>query len=156
MSGNFYINGAAAMTSLDDTWTTPRDRYAEWHQEFNFSLDAAALSNSALCEQWYGPDNPDPDKRDAFTTDWLKDSDNGTVWLNPPYGRSIGKWMELAHNWSVKGLTIVNLIPARTDTHWFHDYCINHEVRYLRGRLKFGDSKNCAPFPSAIVVMRNK
>jgi len=154
MTSNFFVHGAAAMTSNDDTWTTPRDKFQQWDSEFNFVLDAAALSTSALCNNWYGPDHPDAEFRDALTCDWSKDSGGGTIWLNPPYGRTIGKWMEKAHNEAKRGATVVCLVPSRTDTHWFHDYCIMHKVRYLRGRLKFGGAKTSAPFPSALVVMR--
>ena len=78
----------------------------------------------------------------------------GAVWLNPPYGRQIGKFLAKADNESKKGIVIVCLVPARTDTKWWHEYCIHHEIRFIRGRLKFGDSKNSAPFPSALVIMR--
>lgn len=78
----------------------------------------------------------------------------GAVYLNPPYGRGIGKFMNKANQESKKGIIIVALVPARTDTAWWHDYCIQHEVRFIRGRLKFGNSKNCAPFPSAVVIMK--
>jgi phage N-6-adenine-methyltransferase len=156
MTSNFFVHGAAAMTSNDDTWTTPKDKFQQWDSEFNFVLDAAALSTSALCDNWYGPDHPDAEFRDALTRDWFKDSKGGTIWLNPPYGRSIGRWMEKAHSEAKLGATVVCLAPSRTDTKWFHDYCIMHEVRYLRGRLKFGGAKTAAPFPSALVIMKPK
>jgi phage N-6-adenine-methyltransferase len=151
---NFYVHGAAAMTSNDDTWSTPRDKFDEWNQEFNFTLDAAAMQKSALCSQWFGPDHEDPQRRDALVMDWFKEAGGGTVWLNPPYGRSINKWVKKADTESKRGAIVVCLVPSRTDTHWFHNYCISHEVRYLRGRLKFGGVKTSAPFPSALVVMR--
>lgn len=79
----------------------------------------------------------------------------GTVWCNPPYGREIGKWVEKAYKESLEGVTVVMLLPARTDTKWFHDYIYGKaEIRFVRGRLKFGDSKNSAPFPSMVVVYR--
>ena len=71
--------------------------------------------------------------------------------MNPPYGREIGRWMKKA---SEASATVVCLVPARTDTAWWHDYAMQGEIEFLRGRLKFGDSKNSAPFPSAIVVFR--
>jgi phage N-6-adenine-methyltransferase len=143
-------------TSLDDTWTTPRDFFDKLNTEFDFGLDAAAMQNSTLVpDNWYGPDHPDPAARDALRIDWNHNSRGKPIWLNPPYGRVIKDWMRKANEVSSGGGTVVCLVPARTDTHWWHDYCINaYEIRYIRGRLKFGGQKNSAPFPSAIVVMR--
>lgn len=154
-STGFY-SSATAMTSLDDTWSTPRDFFAKCAKEFDFTLDAAALQSSALCSNWYGPDHPDSEHRDAFTRDWTADSQGGVIWLNPPYGRTIKAWMKKAEEEAQKGATVVCLVPSRTDTAWFHDHCIHHEVRYIRGRLKFGNSPNAAPFPSALVIMRKR
>ena len=75
--------------------------------------------------------------------------------MNPPYGREIGRWMEKANDAAKDGVTVVCLVPARTDTKWWHECAIQHEVRFIRGRLKFGDAKNSAPFPSAVIVMRS-
>lgn len=143
-------------TSLDDTWTTPRDFFDELNKEFNFGLDAAALQASTLVpDNWYGPDHPDPASRDALKIDWNHNSRGRPIWLNPPYGRTIKDWMRKAHSVAQAGGTVVCLVPARTDTAWWHDYCINaYEIRYIRGRLKFGGQKNSAPFPSAIVIMK--
>jgi phage N-6-adenine-methyltransferase len=142
-------------SSLDDTWTTPKDFFASVNEEFDFGLDAAALSNSTLIpSNWYGPDHPDPIRRDALVRDWTSDAGGKPIWLNPPYGRVIGQWVKKANQEAQRGGIVVCLVPARTDTHWWHNYCIHHEVRFLRGRLKFGNSKNSAPFPSALVVMR--
>lgn len=141
-------------TSLDDTWTTPKDFFDEINKEFNFGLDAAALQSSTLVpDNWYGPDHPDTSRRDGLARTWHTDTDK-PIWLNPPYGRIIKKWVAKAAEESRGGGIVVCLVPARTDTSWWHESCIMHEVRFLRGRLKFGGSKNSAPFPSAIVVMR--
>ena len=142
-------------SSNDDTWTTPRDFYDKLHSEFNFSLDAAAMKSSALCNNWFGPDHDNPNLRDGLVMDWSQFASSKTVWLNPPYGRSIGLWTSKA-NFELRGggLTIVLLVPARTDTNWWHKDIIQHEVRFIKGRLKFGNQKNSAPFPSAVVVMR--
>jgi phage N-6-adenine-methyltransferase len=142
-------------TSIDGTWTTPRDYFDKVNAEFNFTLDAAALSSSTLVpDNWYGPDHPDQSRRDAFTRDWCKDS-SGPIWLNPPYGRVIKDWMRKASDVATGGGTVVCLVPARTDTAWWHDYCIDaYEIRYIRGRLKFGNQPNSAPFPSALVIMK--
>jgi len=83
-------------TSLDGTWTTPRDYFDKVNSEFNFTLDAAALSSSTLVpDNWYGPDHPDQSRRDALVRDWTEDS-TGPIWLNPPYGRVIKDWMRKA------------------------------------------------------------
>lgn len=72
--------------------------------------------------------------------------------MNPPYGRQIAVWVKKAYESAQNGATVVCLLPSRTDTAWFHDYCVKGEVRFIRGRLKFGESKNSAPFPSAVVI----
>jgi phage N-6-adenine-methyltransferase len=155
-STGFY-SSSTAMSSMDDTWATPRTYFEKVAKEFDFTLDAAALQSSTLVpENWYGPDHVDPDRRDAFTRDWTADAKGGVIWLNPPYGKTIKEWMKKADEESKKGSTVVCLVPSRTDTAWFHDSCIHHEVRYIRGRLKFGQAVNAAPFPSALVVMRPK
>lgn len=142
-------------SSLDDTWTTPKQFFDELNKEFGFTLDAAALQKSTLVpDNWYGPDHPNPSRRDAFKCLWTADAKGGHIWLNPPYGRVIGNWMAKANREAAIGSTVVCLVPARTDTKWWHNYCIQHEVRFIKGRLKFGDGKNSAPFPSAVVVMR--
>ncbi len=74
--------------------------------------------------------------------------------MNPPYGREIKKWMEKAYLESTKGAVVVCLVPARTDTAWWHDYAMLGKVRFIRGRLKFSGAKHSAPFPSAVVVFR--
>ena len=75
-------------------------------------------------------------------------------YMNPPYGRTIGKWMEKAVNEWRAGAIVVCLVPARTDTNWWHTYAMQGEIRFLKGRLKFGGSKNAAPFPSAVVIFK--
>ena len=141
-------------TSLDDTWTTPRDFFDEINKEFDFGLDAAALQASTLVpDNWYGPDHPDASRRDGLSRAWHTDTDK-PIWLNPPYGRVIKNWMEKAYQEAWVGATVVCLVPARTDTAWWHESCIMHEVRFIRGRLKFGITKGSAPFPSALIVMR--
>ena len=142
-------------TSNDDTWTTPRDFFDKINREFNFTLDAAALKSSTLVpDNWFGPDHDVPSRRDALTNDWNNYSNDGAIWLNPPYGRTIKSWVSKANAVANGGGTVVCLVPSRTDTSWWHDYCIHHEVRFIRGRLKFGNQKNSAPFPSALVIMR--
>ena len=77
--------------------------------------------------------------------------------MNPPCGREVGVWIEKAYKESLKGAIVVCLIPSRTDTKYWHDYCMKaNEIRFIKGRLKFGDSKNSAPFPSAIVIFNGR
>jgi len=91
------MNLAVMFSSAVDTWTTPRDYFAEVNAEFNFGLDAAALQVSTLVpDNWYGPDHPEIDRQDAFKRDWVADSKGLPIWLNPPYGRGIGRWTAYA------------------------------------------------------------
>jgi site-specific DNA-methyltransferase (adenine-specific) len=143
-------------SSLDDTWSTPRDFFEKLHAEFNFTLDAAALRSSAVVPNYLGPDHEYGWRHDALTVEWDGASGGGPVWLNPPYGREIGKFMKKANEEAKKGITVVCLVPSRTDTKWWWDSVIMHEVRFVKGRLKFGGQKNSAPFPSAVIVMRKK
>jgi phage N-6-adenine-methyltransferase len=141
-------------SSLDDTWTTPRYFFDKLNAEFNFTLDAAALRSSAVVPNYLGPDQEYGWRQDALTVEWAGASEGGAVWLNPPYGRVIKDFVAKADTESKKGITVVCLVPARTDTKWWWDSCIHHEVRFIKGRLKFGDSNGSAPFPSAVIVMR--
>lgn len=128
-------------TSNTDLWETPQDFFDSLNREFHFDLDACALPENAKCERYFTPEE-----------DGLKQEWNGTVWCNPPYGRQIGKWVEKAYK---SDCTVVMLLPARTDTRWFHDYIYGKaEIRFVRGRLKFGESENGAPFPSMVVIYR--
>lgn len=141
-------------SSVDQTWTTPPEFFAKLNEEFGFTLDAAALSTSTLVPgNWFGPDHPQESRRNALVNSWATD---GAVWLNPPYGRAIKEWVSKADSEAKAGATVVCLVPARTDTNWWWDSCIHHEVRFIKGRLKFGGQRNSAPFPSAVIVMRSK
>src|SRR5437867_1223959 len=127
-------------------WSTPQWLFDALDREFGFALDPCATAENAKCSKY-------------FTTadDGLKQSwDYQVVFMNPPYGRVIGAWMRKAWESSLRGATVVCLVSARTDTEWWHSFAMRAEVRLLRGRLKFGESKSCAPFPSAIVVFRPK
>jgi len=129
-------------SSLSNEWTTPRELYEQLDAEFHFTLDAASTDENALCERHYTIDD------DGLKQEWA-----GSVWLNPPYGREIGAWMQKAAQSNRGGVTVC-LVPARTDTRWWHEWIVGHatEVRFIRGRLKFGNSGSGAPFPSAIVI----
>lgn len=132
-------------TSNTDLWATPQDFFDRLNEEFGFELDVCAIAENAKCEKYYSPE-----------IDGLKQEWEGVCWMNPPYGRSIGEWVKKAYQSSLAGAIVVCLIPARTDTRWWHDYCMKGEIRFVKGRLKFGDSKNSAPFPSAIVIFGDK
>lgn len=138
------MNNDLMFSSKSNEWATPQDFFDELNKEFNFTLDVSATDENAKCQKYFTI------KDNGLVQDWA----NETVWLNPPYGREIGKWIEKAFEESQKGATVVCLIPARTDTKYFHEYCFKGEVRFIRGRLKFGDAKANAPFPSAVVVFR--
>lgn len=137
------MNKSVHFSSATDLWATPQAFFDELNKEFGFELDVCALPENAKCEKYYTPE-----------IDGLKQQWRGICWMNPPYGREIGAWMEKAYESSLEGATVVCLVPARTDTRWFHDFAMRGEIRFIKGRLKFGDSKNSAPFPSAVVVFR--
>lgn len=139
------MNTEVMFSSKSEMWSTPQDFFEKLNDEFHFTLDAAASDNNRKCFHYYTK------KDDGLSKPWI-----GVVWCNPPYGREIGKWVKHAYNQSVIAKsTIVMLLPARTDTKWFHDYILGKaEIRFIRGRLKFGGSKNGAPFPSMVVVYR--
>ena len=128
-------------TSNKDSWETPQWLFDQLDEEFGFTLDVCAFPENAKCSEYYTPE------QDGLIQDW-----EGVCWMNPPYGRKIGDWVRKAYESSQRGATVVCLLPARTDTAWWHDYCVKWEIRFLRGRLKFGGAKWNAPFPSAIVI----
>ena len=133
-------------SSKSVVWETPQDLFDKLNAEFHFDLDVCALPENAKCEKYYTPED------DGLSQPW-----NGICWCNPPYGRTIGKWVQKAYETFAGGGTVVMLLPARTDTKWFHEYIYNKaEIRFIKGRLKFGNSKNVAPFPSMIVVFDGK
>ena len=130
-------------SSATDMWSTPQEFFDQLDSEFGFTLDVCSTHENAKCDQHF------TESEDGLSQVW-----DGVCWMNPPYGRTIGKWMRKAYESSLTGATVVCLVPARTDTAWWHDYAIRGEVRFLRGRLKFGDATNSAPFPSAVIVFR--
>lgn len=133
----------ALFTSNSPEWATPQAFFDKLNNEFSFTLDVAATKENAKTPRYFTRED------DGLAQSW----DNEIVWCNPPYGRTIRHWVEKASK--TQGGAVVMLIPARTDTTYFHDYIYGKaEIRFVRGRLKFGDSKNSAPFPSMIVVFR--
>ena len=126
-------------TSNTPEWATPQDFFDKLDEEFHFDLDVCATPENAKCEKYFTKDD------DGLSQQW-----GGVVYCNPPYGREIGKWVKKCSEYEGES---VMLLPARTDTRWFHDYIYDKaEVRFIKGRLKFNDGKNPAPFPSMVVV----
>ena len=142
------MNTDLMFSSKTEMWATPQDFFDKMNEQYNFSLDVCAIPDNAKCANFFTPE-----------IDGLKQEWKGTCWMNPPYGREIGKWVAKAYEEAVekKNCIVVALLPARTDTRWFHDYIYmmyGVEVDFIKGRLKFGDGKNSAPFPSMVVVFK--
>ena len=135
---------AVHFSSRTDEWPTPEWLFSLLDREFQFTLDPCCSDANARCARHFTR------REDGLTQDWAQD----VVFMNPPYGREIGHWMRKAFAAAQAGATVVCLVPARTDTAWWHAYAIYGEIRFLRGRLKFGEAAQGAPFPSAIVVFR--
>ena len=133
------------MFSSKNNWhSTPQDLFDRMDKKYWFNLDVCADKNNHKCSRYYTKEI------DGLKQDWI-----GRCWMNPPYGREIGKWMKKAYESVLEfqsGTIVVCLVPSRTDTAWWHDYAMKGEIEFIRGRLKFGGAKYNAPFPSAIVV----
>ena len=127
-------------SSETDLWATPMSFFKKYDALYGFELDVCASVDNAKCKRYFTKED-----------DGLKQEWTGICWMNPPYGREIGLWMKKA--WESE-TTVVCLVPARTDTKWWHDYAMKGEIEFIRGRLKFGNAKNSATFPSAVVVYR--
>lgn len=143
--GRDRIN-AGLFSSNEDTWATPQDLFDALDAEFQFTLDPCASPTNAKCNRFFSRED------DGLAQPW-----DGAVFMNPPYGRGIGDWVRKAYEESRRGATVVCLIPARTDTAYWHDYVMrSDEVRFIRGRLHFGGdherTAHNAPFPSAVVI----
>lgn len=126
-------------------WGTPQELFDRLNQEFHFALDVCALPENAKCKRFSSP------LEDGLLQKW-----SGVCWMNPPYGREIEKWMQKTLQESERGATVVCLVPARTDTEWWHKYALNGEIRFIRGRVTFQGAEAIAPFPSAIVIFRDQ
>jgi phage N-6-adenine-methyltransferase len=132
-------------SSETDLWSTPQAFYDRLNAEFNFTLDPCSDGTNNKCALYFTAE------QDGLAQEWAPH----TTFMNPPYGRAIADWIRKAYEESCNGATVVILIPARTDTKYWHDYVMKaEEIRLIKGRLKFGDSTNSAPFPSAVVVFR--
>jgi len=128
-----------------DDWETPQELFDKLDAEFRFTLDVCALPKNAKCANYFSP------RDDGLSQEWT-----GVCWMNPPYGCEIAKWMRKAVRASKRGATVVCLVPARTDTEWWHKYALRGEIRFIRGRVRFRGGKATAPFPSAIVIFRDQ
>jgi len=135
-------------TSKKKDWETPQWLFDKLCNEFDFDLDVCADKHNTKCN-WHITE-----QEDCLKIDWSRSYfEILHCFMNPPYGRQIVKFIKKAYEESLKGCTVVCLVPARTDTRWWWDYCLKAvEIRFLKGRLKFGGATNSAPFPSAIVI----
>lgn len=129
-------------SSETDLWATPQEFFNQCDREFRFTLDPCCNFENRKCPRYFTKEV------DGLSQDWAPER----VWMNPPYGREIGHWMKKALDESRKGALVVCLVPARTDTKWWHEYAMKGEIRFLKGRLKFGNAIANAPFPSALVI----
>lgn len=139
-----YMNDILFSSNKMD-WETPQDLFDKLNTKYNFTIDVASNELNHKCKRYY------TEKEDGLKQDWS----NERVYCNPPYGREIGKWVKKA--FESKCLSVF-LVPARTDTKWFHEFVYNKEnveYEFLKGRLKFVGSKNSAPFPSMIIIFKN-
>lgn len=132
-------------SSKNNDWETPQSLFNALNKEFSFTLDPCATKESAKCEKFF------TEAENGLLQNWQGE----IVFVNPPYGREIYSWVQKCYRESRKqGTTVVMLIPARTDTKYFHDFIYHKakEIRFIKGRLKFSNSETAAPFPSMIVV----
>lgn len=131
-------------SSASNEWATPQEFFEQLDAEFHFTLDPCSTHDNAKCEKHYTIEE------DGLSQNW-----GGRVFCNPPYGRELPKWVKKCYEESLKGTLVVMLIPSRTDTRWFWDFIYNKaEIRFIKGRLKFGDGKQSAPFPSMVEIFK--
>ena len=138
---------ATLFSASTDEWATPQELFDALDAEFHFTLDPCSTDQNAKCAKHYTK------AQNGLAQDWTGE----TVWCNPPYGRDVGKWIRKCYEHFMGGGTAVLLLPARTDTKVFHEYIYGKaEIRFIRGRVKFGNSKYNAPFPSMIVIYKQQ
>ena len=138
------MNTDLMFSSATDDWATPQDFFDKLNREFKFEIDVCASASNAKAPTFFDKE------ANGLAQDW-----QGVCWMNPPYVRGIDAWMRKAYTSAREnGATVVCLVPARTDTKWWHDYAARGEVFFVPGRLRFGDAKHNAPFPCAVVVFR--
>ena len=133
-------------TASDDmAWETPENWFNYLNLEFKFTLDPCCVAETAKCKNYFTPDD------DGLAKSW----EDERVFMNPPYGREIPKWMKKAHDEARdNGALVVCFVPARVDTEWWHRYATKGEVRFPKGRVKFVGAEASAPFPIAVVIFR--
>ena len=139
------MNTEVLFSKKSDEWETPQEFYDELDAEFHFNLDPCATDENHKCERYFTRE------QDGLEKNW----GGCVVFCNPPYSQ-IEKWVQKSWRETRNDNTVVVLlIPSRTDTRYFHNYILNRaEIRFIKGRLKFGDGKNSAPFPSMLVIFR--
>jgi len=131
-------------SSQSNEWETPQDLFDDLDDEFHFTLDPCCTKENTKCKKYYTAED------NGLSKSWAGE----IVFMNPPYGREIGKWAKKAYGEWQDGATVVCLVPSRTDTAYWHDYFMKGEIRFIRGRVKFSNSKQGAPFPSAIIIFQ--
>jgi len=138
----------AMVSSKSNEWETPQALFDELNKEFNFTLDPCATDENHKCRKYFTQDI------DGLKQDWTKD----IVFMNPPYGGNTGKWLRKAWHDSLKGAVVVCLIVSSTDRSYWHDYIFPYasEIRWIRGRVTFGEANSTAPFASAIVIFSDR
>ena len=137
------MNNDLMFSSKTDKWATPQDFFDKLNNEFKFQLDVCADENNHKCARFFTKE------QDGLLQEW----GGARVWCNPPYGRGVEEWVKKCSKCDLA----VMLLPARTDTKWFHEYIYGKaEIRFVRGRLKFGNQENSAPFPSMVVVFKKE
>lgn len=136
------IANPALYSSKTVEWETPKEVFAKYAVQYKLNLDVCATAENAKCANYFTKE------QDGLNQNWS----GRRCWMNPPYGREIAKWVKKAYEEANKGAIVVCLLPARTDTRWWHDYCMKGNIEFIKGRLRFGSAKENAPFPSAIVI----
>ena len=140
----FEGNGWRALfSSKRGDWETPQEFFDALDREFHFTLDVSATPSNTKCRHYFTPE-----------VDGLKQQWTGVIWMNPPYGRDIDRWVKKAFDAAIAGATVVALLPVRSDTKWWASFVSYAEVRFITGRLRFGGATSSAPFPSAIAIWR--
>lgn len=131
--------------SATNEWPTPMSLWEPLNQEFGFTLDVCSTHENAKCQHHFTI------AEDGLSQDW-----SGVAWMNPPYGTQLAKWVKKAYKESQKGCFVVGLIPVRSNTSYWHEYCMKGEIRFLRGYPKFGEAKQGLKAPLAVVIWRPK
>lgn len=137
----------AMISSKSNEWETPQEFFDKLNKEFHFTLDPCCRKDTAKCSKYYTI------KEDGLRQDWSKD----IIFMNPPYGGHTGDWIKKALEESRKGAVIVCLIVSSTDRSYWHEYIFPYasQIRFIRGRIRFGKSKSTAPFASAVIIFDN-